>query len=483
MATPEFPTLTDEAVAELAAGARRSTIREGDWILMRGGENRIMQIRGGTTVKLGRSGHVHVGGIVGKAYGTFFVVDEGSRTLVVATDVAEATRIFSGGDTAAVAEPEAGEAAAAEAALPATADAKKDNRDLRDTNTSQKLSSDDIARLKESQGLKGIVTQLVQSSASFENKTAFSQEKYIKKKAKKYQTYYLVEALTVDRIAEAYNPTKSMDVRFVEDPRAPRPRVDTIAQLLSLANVHGGGQVMVVDHTPGSISAAVMDRLAAGGRMVQVLRAKEQPNLSAARQQLMPAVKERWSAVHWDDLLGNGDTRKKKSEDWSEAAAAAAAAAAAKDSKPQGEPRFGQWVRGPPAREWLLASPSASFLVATEEDPAPIVRALWPFFALSGTLAVFSPYLSALERLFSVLRDELGAILINIRETWFRDQQVLPNRTHPLVNMSHNGGYILSCTKVEPHPSVVLANSQQAAAETAEAPARKAHRTEGAQQQ
>jgi tRNA (adenine-N(1)-)-methyltransferase non-catalytic subunit len=62
-----------------------------------------------------------------------------------------------------------------------------DNRDLVDTNTSQTLTSDDIAAMKAA-GHAGekIISALVENSATFATKTAFSQEKYIRKKQLKY---------------------------------------------------------------------------------------------------------------------------------------------------------------------------------------------------------------------------------------------------------------------------------------------------------
>lgn len=45
------------------------------------------------------------------------------------------------------------------------------------------------------------------------------------------------------------------------------------------------------------------------------------------------------------------------------------------------------------------------------------------------------------------------AVQLVLCDNWLREYQVLPNRTHPLVNMSGTGGYLLSGVKVEaPQP-------------------------------
>ncbi len=46
------------------------------------------------------------------------------------------------------------------------------------------------------------------------------------------------------------------------------------------------------------------------------------------------------------------------------------------------------------------------------------------------------------------LRKSGDAVNIRVTETWLREYQVLPERTHPHVNMSGTGGYILTGIKV-----------------------------------
>ncbi|KAJ1410566.1 hypothetical protein SESBI_21885, partial [Sesbania bispinosa] len=63
----------------------------------------------------------------------------------------------------------------------------RDNRALIDNNTAQSLTGEDIEAMRK-QGAKGneIIEALIANSATFEKKTAFSQEKYRLKKQKKY---------------------------------------------------------------------------------------------------------------------------------------------------------------------------------------------------------------------------------------------------------------------------------------------------------
>ena len=42
------------------------------------------------------------------------------------------------------------------------------------------------------------------------------------------------------------------------------------------------------------------------------------------------------------------------------------------------------------------------------------------------------------------------AVGLALQDCWFREVQVLPSRTHPVMQMNHGGGYLLSGTTVMP---------------------------------
>lgn len=72
-----------------------------------------------------------------------------------------------------------------------------DNSELVDNSESQKLSKEDIEKMKsEGKDCGEIVEQLAENSQSFKQKTKFSQDKFITKKAKKY-FLYLVSIFTI----------------------------------------------------------------------------------------------------------------------------------------------------------------------------------------------------------------------------------------------------------------------------------------------
>lgn len=66
------------------------------------------------------------------------------------------------------------------------------------------------------------------------------------------------------------------------------------------------------------------------------------------------------------------------------------------------------------------------------------------FICLSGQFTVYSPYKEPLLDAYVTMKEQGSAVNVNLSETWLRSYQVLPERTHPTVNMSGGGGYLLT---------------------------------------
>ena len=47
-----------------------------------------------------------------------------------------------------------------------------------------------------------------------------------------------------------------------------------------------------------------------------------------------------------------------------------------------------------------------------------------------------------------------SAVNIDVTETWMREYQVLPGRSHPLMRMDNASGYILTGIKVSNEPTL-----------------------------
>lgn len=145
-----------------------------------------------------------------------------------------------------------------------------DNRGYVDTNTAQKLSNVDIKKLKES-GASGkqIIASLIANSDTWSSKTEFAQEKWLKRKQKKYiRCMRIVKSCpaTVCEVYHAKNKEKICGLRW-----------DSLAQILSASGIHSGSRVLVFDGVLGLAVGSVAYRLRGKG-IVLASYAGQQPH-------------------------------------------------------------------------------------------------------------------------------------------------------------------------------------------------------------
>ncbi|XP_046403559.1 uncharacterized protein LOC124169111 [Ischnura elegans] len=126
-----------------------------------------------------------------------------------------------------------------------------------------------------------------------------------------------------------------------------------------------------------------------------------------------------------------------------------------------------RWQQEAEIAAGILTSRQADGLVvvASREHPVTIVLSLLPYLAPSRPLVVYCPHREPLLELYAVLKGwepwaskygkcgGKGGIprVANLRvvENWLRSYQVLPNRTHPEVNMTPGGGFVLTGTVID----------------------------------
>jgi tRNA (adenine-N(1)-)-methyltransferase non-catalytic subunit len=427
-------------------------LQAGDTVMITGGDlQRMVTLQARSLTKLGRVPHVNLGSLIGQPAGVMYEVDENTRTLVPYT-----------GPTSEDAH---------EAAVDAETGGTGDNRHLLDSSNSQAMTQDEIEAIKAAEGVRGIVEKLCQSSATFNAKTAFSQQKYIRRKKKKYMVTFTVERVTPDTFCEMWCPTRRNEVIPESDTRWVRLRVDALAQLMSLANIHAGSRVLLVEKTNGFIPAAILSRLGDDGSIFHVLGHNAHATFTNARNIGLTDFRRRWKLLRRASLLDptapEHPAEKQNRVPWAGGAQSpeppAADADAPKDNEDDGMAapdgvvapttpvieEGSQWISGNEARSLFKESPPDSFVVVDDSPNLDQeVAELLPYVALGGTIAVYSPYLEQLAKVFRALFED--CLCITLRDTFYREYQVLPGRTHPFVHMTNNGGYLLSAVRVAP---------------------------------
>lgn len=95
----------------------------------------------------------------------------------------------------------------------------------------------------------------------------------------------------------------------------------------------------------------------------------------------------------------------------------------------------------------MLESKVDSLIVTAKEHPVNIVKELMQFLKGGRSFVVFSLLKEPLQDLYGYLKSRVDIISIRMSNNFMRNYQVLPDRTHPEVNMN-TGGYILTGFKL-----------------------------------
>jgi pyrimidine deaminase RibD-like protein len=368
---------------------------------------------------------------------------------------------------------------------------RRDNRQLVDDGTAQALRDDDIAAMRR-RGETGanIVRALAGSSATFSEKTAFSQEKYLRKKAHKYVRRFRVCRCAAQSITETLVESTPLRIAGL--------RVDSLGAMLSHADVRWGATALVFDGAGGLLVGAVVERMSraegagagAGGYVIAAHEggagaAPHLPLLQTFNLWRVPGVRRALVAVRYDELTG-----------WAAGIAAEAPAAPPGDAAGEGgeapplqegegggggdggggggarkrqrggggpvgdgaaSRSLAPWPYSDGARKHLLGRGVDSVLIALppDVDPETALLAALRYARPSASFSVFSLLAPALAALAARLQALDVAVNLQLAETWTRELQVLPQRTHPHMAMHAASGFVLSGTVVA-HPWSVV---------------------------
>ncbi|XP_068609798.1 tRNA (adenine(58)-N(1))-methyltransferase non-catalytic subunit TRM6 [Brachionichthys hirsutus] len=372
------------------------------------------------------------------------------------------------------------------------ADAKEagtDNRNIVDDGKSQKLTRDDIETFKE-RGLKGqeIIQQLIDNSSTFKDKTGYAQDKYIKKKKKKYENSVTILKPSCRILAMMYHgrePGKICHLRY-----------DTLAQMLTLANIHAGSKVLVFETCAGLVLGAVMERMGGYGSVIQMYPGGEpfragvesfgfpahfhdtlhefpvchvnellagtlataakdpstdskQPNVAAVEEQCQPEAKQDDCQEDQGIEMSSGTNDQKKGKKSKEVKAQERMAKLEEKRKKLAT-----------AAALLEGRNADGLVIASRFLPCPVLMGLLQFLSPSRPFVVYSQYKEPLVECYTKLRERGGTVSLRLTDTWLRHYQVLPNRTRPVLLMSGGGGYLLSGTTVAVDHSKLQASLQ-----------------------
>jgi len=457
-------------------------VREGDYIILIFGDDRKVFAQAVKNRK-GKSPSVKINkrsyptsNLIGLSYGTVLELYTGGlKPLTEGEDIVPSypTSLSTEGVTGGlVSGLEIDEANTDDSTFPSeNPEQKNDNRNLVDNNKSQSLQFEEIEQMRQD-GTHGsaIVNKLIENSSTFDQKTEFSKAKYIKKKQQKYQQRCRIVRCTPYSICETV---------FANRPRLLlNMREDTLGQILSHSNVSAGCQVLVYEQCAGVITGALAWRMGGYGKIFSIYDGQQPSFLEMIRRyNLSFAANFSIKWVHSGDVYSDDSTVAASSHD------------NPKDSDPEKIERDSlHWpcplqnhtrgyldsmettrekktflskrcarfarklVRQTPleSEKMLKKRKSDSIIIAVRYDPTETLLALLPYLASSSPFVVYCEYIEPLAECFMELQKQKLAINLRLSDTWMREYQVLQGRTHPSMNMTQSGGFILTGTKLCP---------------------------------
>lgn len=386
----------------------------------------------------------------------------------------------------------------------------QDNRSITDDGTSQRLSKEEILQLQEA-GKTGreIIGSLIENSKSFAAKTEYSQEKYIKKKERKYFRFLTVCRPSIVSLHEVYARLNHEKIGGL--------RMDVLAQILSYSDVQADGLHMLYDSgSHGLPAAAMLNRIGADtsghlinmhpGNMPQIavvqamnfsqelkdrhvtvniysfLRLHYQgessilDSISIPKKSTTTATTADTSYVikHSDDIGNSTEESVETNEDdvskidrrilefetgmeESDTPVANNTEGYVNTLKRKlDEPEDATSTKKP---KWLLetqraidllnSSKARGLTIVAKEHPLNIVNALLPFLGASRPFVIFHTHREPLQETYMELKQKHNVINLRLFANFLRSYQILPDRTHPDILTSDTGGYILTGYLVE----------------------------------
>ncbi|THV07472.1 Gcd10p-domain-containing protein [Dendrothele bispora CBS 962.96] len=386
---------------------RSSRIQSGDTVLLRqpNGDIKSVKIQKDSTVSVGRIGYFHCNELIGQPYGFSYDMEQKKlRVLPPKT-------------------------------LDDVEDTDATNELINDGEFVQPLTIAEITALKQS-GVHAsdIIKKQIEQHANYSLKTEYSKEKYKKRKEAKYSKSFTTIEPTLFNVCEYWFNKDQNRIRDI--------RPDTLSQMLNLANINPGGKYIVVDDASGLVVSAVLERMGGHGRLITICDTDSPPaypvmiNMNFKPDIVAPLVSLNW-ATSQEDYAPVGPPSEVPPEE-------------IRSDRQKQRLRKRKLVNDAleKTREELFTGEFDSLIVASQYDPDGILQQLVPYLTGSASIVVQSPHLQVVSDLQNKLRNTPGYLGPNVTESWLRRYQVLPGRTHPTMNTSGSGSYILHAIRV-----------------------------------
>uniref|UniRef100_A0A915PM12 tRNA (adenine(58)-N(1))-methyltransferase non-catalytic subunit TRM6 n=1 Tax=Setaria digitata TaxID=48799 RepID=A0A915PM12_9BILA len=341
----------------------------------------------------------------------------------------------------------------------------------------QKVTQDEIIKMKDT-GVPAeqLIAKLVGGSASFSERTIYSQNKYINKKAKKHSDHVYILKPTLRLVAESY---------YKKDPeRVAHLRIDLLSHLLALSGIHYGSRCVVFEQCLGLLTSAVITRLGGSGVCIHLHRGniaqaipcvdsmdfdKEinsvflplrissllEGSVEEIGEPVNFTAKQSTTSEMCNNMQGQGmDEEKSVSKKPEEVAKHETKASNEGIRTLEG---FDNSFERRAERQrlerqaWQLMQSGEIeilFIASKNIHPVEILERTWSSLRLSSTVVIYCPIAEPLYYAYQWLKAR-NAVQVHVVDAFYRSHQVIQDRSHPIMQQYITGGFILSAVKVE----------------------------------
>ncbi|XP_023946339.2 tRNA (adenine(58)-N(1))-methyltransferase non-catalytic subunit TRM6 [Bicyclus anynana] len=341
-----------------------------------------------------------------------------------------------------------------------------DNRNIYDDGRSQKLSATEISDLKsDSTKASDIVETLITNSKTFHNKTEFSQEKYLKKKEKKYFEFIQILRPNLRIITETLYKLDPSKVQGI--------RIDTLSQIITLSNISSEGNHLLYDSgSNGLLAAALLSAMGseAKGKLIhmhpgnmsqkQALLAmnfdSEHLNkcLSVNVYSALRQVYQGCDTHTQEAVLENESNLKRKAADnieheskipkLDDSQVVDSEVKEVNMDDSQSIKKKPKWHFDNIAAAEVLTNKVDSLVIASKEDPQNIFLELVQFVKPGRPFVIYYSVAEPLQNLYMTLKSSSNVAALKLTCNWMRNYQILHERTHPEVMMNGSSGFLLT---------------------------------------
>ncbi|KAJ6575420.1 Gcd10p family-domain-containing protein [Mycena capillaripes] len=387
---------------------RTPTIQSGNTILLRlpNGDTKAVKTEKDSTISLGRLGSFYANELINEPFGRTYDIIDKKLKLVPPRSIAEVE------------------------------DTDATNELINDGEFVQPLTLEEIQALKQSGAhASEIIKMQIEQHANYSLKTEYSKEKYKKRKEAKYSKTFTTIEPTLFNVCDYWFNKDQIRIRDI--------RVDALSQILNMANIRPGGRYLAVDDASGLIVSGILERLGGTGRLITICNTDSPPaypvmvTMNFTTETVTPIL----SSLNWATADPNHTPL---------TAPVDVPADQIKSDRHKSRLNKRKAVSDllNSTREELFAGEFDALIVASDYDPFSILEKIVPYVAGSGSIVVQSPHAQILSELHTKLRALPGYLCPSVTEVWLRRYQVLPGRTHPTMNTSGTGGFILHAIKV-----------------------------------